>query len=95
MDVTSFVKTNINDYLEKDAHVNCISCVNCIREKKKVLQYRYNPNMSSDYSAHFHTSGDSAIKARQETWNLDKEKRKLKGEYKAPGTFQSSYNSQF
>lgn len=94
MDVRSIVKTDVNDYLEKDAHVNCISCVNCIREKKKVLQYRYNPNMSSDYSSHFQAGG-SAQKAKQNIWNLDVEKRKLKVEYKAPGTFQSSYSRQF
>lgn len=30
-DATKYVKTNMNEYLDKDAHVICVNCVDCIR----------------------------------------------------------------
>jgi hypothetical protein len=55
---TKFVSTNMKDYLDKDAHVYCVSCVDCIRAKRKVLQYKYNPAMRSNYAENF-SSGDN------------------------------------
>ena len=43
METAKFMKTDINKYLDQDAHVNCISCQKCIREKNKLLQFKYNP----------------------------------------------------
>jgi len=40
----------MNEYLAKDAHVYCISCVNCIKDKHKILQYKYNPGLKSNYA---------------------------------------------
>jgi hypothetical protein len=92
METSKFMKTDINKYLEMDDHVNCISCVNCIRKKNKVLQFKYNPSLKSDYTAHF-TKSDS--KAKQAIWNLDSEKRKLKVDYQPPGTFTTTYHTNY
>lgn len=45
-----FVKTDVHEYLEQDAHVTCISCVDCIKDKHKMVQYRYNPALKSSYA---------------------------------------------
>ena len=42
MDTKKFLQTDIKTYLEKDAHVNCISCQHCVKIKDKVLQFKYN-----------------------------------------------------
>ncbi len=81
------VRTNVQDYLAEDAHVLCISCVDCIKKKGKILQYRYHPAIKTDYGEHF-TQFDAQ---KQQIWNLDRERRKLKVPYKAPGTFESTY----
>jgi len=88
MDTRKIVSTNVNEYLEHGAHVKCISCMNCIREKKKVLQYKYQPNIKSNYGANFAHSGEHQTQA---IWNLDHEKRKLKVPYNPPKNFVSSY----
>jgi hypothetical protein len=87
-----FMKTDINKYLDEDAHVNCISCVDHIKQKNKVLQFKYNPDMKSDYTAHFQTAGKAE---KQPIWNLDQEKRKLKVEYNPPKTFETTYNTKY
>lgn len=92
INASKFVKTDIKEYLDKDAHVHCISCVNCIKEKKKLLQYKYNAGMKSNYADNYIKSGEAS---KQSIWNLDQEKRQLKVPYKAPGTFKSTYLSNF
>lgn len=37
MNLSKILHTDINSYLEKDDHVKCISCQNCIKKKAKVL----------------------------------------------------------
>jgi hypothetical protein len=46
--------------------------------------------LKSNYAEHYVNTGEGA---KQTPWNLDQEKRKLKVEYKAPGTFKSTYLS--
>lgn len=41
MDTKKFLQTDIKTYLEKDEHVTCISCQNCVKIKDKVLQFKY------------------------------------------------------
>ena len=44
MDTSRYVRTNMREYLDKDKHVTCISCQDCIREKlekRQLLQYKY------------------------------------------------------
>ena len=67
----------MHDYLKQDAHVTCISCVDCIKDKNKMVQYRYNPALKSSY-ADTYTKADAV---RQQIWNLDVEKRQLKVPY--------------
>lgn len=50
MDAKGFIKTDMNEYLEKDAHVYCISCVNCLKHKHNLVQYKYNPSLKSNYA---------------------------------------------
>jgi hypothetical protein len=87
---SKFVKTDIKAYLDRGHNNNWKSCVKNIKEKKKLLQYKYNPIMKSNYAEYYVNKGEAA---KQSPWNLDQEKRKLKVEYHAPGTFKSSYNS--
>jgi len=41
IDASKFLSTNVKDYLEKDAHINCVSCSDCIKQKQKLLHYKY------------------------------------------------------
>ena len=92
LDASKYVRTDVKEYLEKDAHVTCISCVDCIKQKQKVLQYKYQPELKSSYAANFINSDD---KHREKMWNLDYEKRQLKIAFKPPATYQSTYGVQF
>ena len=53
MDCQRFLSTDINDYLNKNVKENCISFKEFLHENKRVLQYKYAPNMNSDYGSHF------------------------------------------
>lgn len=46
-DTSKIVKNDMHEYLDKDAKVICVSCVDCIRDPRKVLQYKYNPALKS------------------------------------------------
>lgn len=50
MDCRQFLSTDINDYLDKNKKANCVSFKDFLTDKKKVLQYKYQKNMHSDYS---------------------------------------------
>lgn len=63
-----------------DAHINCISCVDCIRNKNKILSFKYQPTLKSNYALNF--LGNETKK--QQPWNLDYEKRQLKVPFKLP-----------
>jgi hypothetical protein len=92
MDHSKVLHTDIKQYLDVDAHITGISTVNDIREKKKVLSYKYSAHMNSNYGSKFkNTKG--AIK--QGVWNLDEEKRKLRVPYQPPKNFTTSYGGNF
>ena len=51
MNTQKFLHTDLKTYLEKDEHVTCISCQNCVKIKGKLLHYKYNKNIQSSYGA--------------------------------------------
>lgn len=84
MNTQKFLHTDLKTYLEKDEHVTCISCNQCVRMKDKLLHYKYQPGITSSYGATFaNTKGHH----KQSQWNLDQERRQLKIPYKPPSNF--------
>lgn len=53
MQTQKFLQTDLKSYLERDEHVTCISCQHCVKIKDKVLQYKYNQQMRSNYGANY------------------------------------------
>lgn len=53
LDTGKILHTDIHKYLETGAHVTCISCQHCIREKAKVLQFKYSKHLNTDYGSRF------------------------------------------
>lgn len=78
--------------MDKDAHVTCISCQECIKKKSKVLQYKYSKNLNTDYGRHF---AQATANPRQPQFNLDNARRELKVAFQKPGTFSTSYCRNF
>lgn len=92
MDTSRYLTTDIKAYLEKDAHVTCISCQDCIKKKSKVLQYKYSKNLNTDYGTHFATAKSHP---RQPQFNLDNARRQVAVAFQKPGTFSTSYDRNF
>ena len=84
LDTKKYLHTNLQEYLEKDEHVTCISCQHCVRHKDKLIQYKYQRGLKSSY-ADTYANGFGNHKMRQ--FNLDKERRHLKVPYQPPRTF--------
>lgn len=82
MNTTKFLHTNLNNYLEGAEHPNDI--YESQKVKDKLLQYKYNRAIRSNYGANF--ANRSAHK-KQAIFNLDEERRQLKVPYKPPRTF--------
>lgn len=90
-----FVKTDVKQYIEREnpvVHHYCVSCVNCIKHKDQLLQFKYNSAMKSNYAANFVSSPNSD---KGLLWNLDAEKRKIKVSCKMPISFESTYDKAF
>lgn len=84
MNTTKFLHTNIDGYLKDGEHVTCISCQDCVRMKDKLIQYKYNRQIRSNYGANF---ANKSAHQKVTVFNLDAERRQLKVPYKPPRTY--------
>jgi hypothetical protein len=54
MNTDKFLKTSIIEYLKaKSQHATCISCQKCIRPSQNLLQFKYSPQISTQYKGTF------------------------------------------
>ena len=84
LNTSKFLQTDLNGYLKQGEHVKCISCHNCVKVKDKILQYKYNPRIQTNYGAMF----DNKSPGKKGTiFNIDDERRQIKVPFKPPRTF--------
>ena len=53
MDTGKILHTDIKKYLDIDAHVTDIHTQEGIKEKKKVLQFKYSQHMNTEYGSRY------------------------------------------
>ena len=73
--------------MDRNKKVNCVSFKDFLKDNKKVLQFKYQRNLNSDYTQNYPKHSNPK---KQPIWNLDKEKRQLKVPYNPPKTFITS-----
>ena len=86
-----FLKTNLKEYFQCEDD-RCISCSECIKGQERLLQYRYPPQMKSNYIAEYNKFDPNA---RSQIFNLDNEKLKVRVPYKVPRDFTSTNMAEF
>lgn len=92
MNTEKFLHTDLQGYLKKDEHVTCISCQNCIRSKDKLISYKYNKRIQSEYSQLGPANKTASSHKKQCIFNLDQERRQLKVPYEPPRNFATTNN---
>ena len=86
-----FLKTNLQEYFKSEGD-RCISCSECLKGQDKLLQYKYPPNLTTNYYADYNKFDPNA---KSQIFNLDNEKLKVKLPYKVPRDFTSTNKAEF
>ena len=78
--------------MAKGEHVKCISFASSIKRKDKMLSYKYNQGLKSQYSANYaNTKGH----VKETVFNLDDVKRQLRVPYNPPRNFATTKEATF
>ena len=91
MQQARFLKTNLQEYF-KNEDDRCISCSECMKGQDKLLQFKYPPNLKSNYVAEYNKFDPNA---RSQPFNLDHEKLLVKVPYKVPRDFTSTNKAEY
>ena len=89
-----FLITDMDHYLKDTRRdkEDWISKAKCIGPEKKVLQFKYRRNLQTTYSTQHSKTGASP---RQQQFNLDEEKKRIRIPFHPPGTFATNYGDNF
>ncbi|CDW84097.1 UNKNOWN [Stylonychia lemnae] len=72
----TFLRTNLDEYLNhEDEHGKCYGCQECIKNRQKILSYKYPKKTTTNYKDSFNKYGHQR---RDEPFNYDKTKQEFK-----------------